>query len=206
MVPLSGISGLTQAQVASKLRKIASEFYFSQADSCAAGGAYFAAFIVLTSAIQYSAGLAIGIGPVNGPQFKAFCSTYLTAYDADSLWLSMRCGFFHRGAPQIPGTGGRAMTARPVWITHGRAMSHDPSGSIGVTSGKVTINYEDFRKDVETAFNSMLACSVTNGTLLANLRSGLQAASPGSVRGKSNPILGKVRTFWTCFKFLFTRK
>lgn len=164
---------LSDAQVRSDITGIAEEFFFRQAEAAMQHGAAYGAFIILTATLHYLANLAHGTGAVNGVEFKAFCADYLPGYDADSLWHSLRCGFFHRGVPQ--------RTGRPVALTIAHASRHDPNGSRSVQQGCVTLNAESFLSDLRSALDEMLLRAMSDAQLMAKVKVAYEKYRPVAI-------------------------
>src|SRR5579871_2108309 len=145
--------------ILNELEDIAEELYFEQAETAIANGAHYGAFIILTSALQYLAGLAHAKAPeIQEKQVRDFCRIYLPGYDAEAIYSSHRCGLFHRGVPAAAGK------TRNVVITSQCPDAHDPGGK----NGAVTLNDSNFLQDLREALGTLMKVSRGNPKVMSH--------------------------------------
>jgi len=97
------------------------------------------AFILSSCFIDYMAGFLCG-GKTGNQEYKDFVREYLKQYDADDLWLSLRCKLVHNYSE-----GGA------YWL-----KSNQPQLHRTVVNDKTIINIENFIDDLESAFHQFM--------------------------------------------------
>lgn len=165
----SGVMGQTSAHITDdelvkEIRDSVERFYFNQAEIAIGNGAAYGGFIILTAALHHAAGLPQGCGSVNRNEFRDYCQTYLADYDADALWGSLRCGFFHRGVPQ-PSNG-----VKSVVVTSEHPENHDPQGIKCINPGCITLDVEKFLVDLRKSLETLLKKTASAPCLMAKCR------------------------------------
>ena len=165
----SGVMGQTSASITddeliSEIMDSVERFFFQQAKIAIDNGAPYGGFIILTAGLHHAAGLPQGDGLVNGNEFRDYCQTYLADYDADALWGSLRCGFFHRGVPQ-PSNG-----VKSVVVTSKHPENHDPQGTQCINPGCITLDVEKFLVDLRKSIEKLLKKAASDPCLMAKCR------------------------------------
>lgn len=128
-------------------------------------GAPYGGFIILTAGLHHLAGLPQGNGSVNGEEFRDYCQKYLVGYDPDALWYSLRCGFFHRGVPQVASCG-----IKSVVVTSNNSSNHDPRGVKNINPGCITLDVEIFLEDLRDSLKKLLVKAESGPCLIAECR------------------------------------
>lgn len=124
-------TSISDNELIKEIEDSAEKFYFQQAEIAIENGAAYGGFIILTAALHHFAGLNKGVGSIDGNEIRDYCRIYLKTYDENALWKSLRCGFFHRGAPQKSGT-------KTVLLTSKNQQNHDPRGTKVINRGYIT--------------------------------------------------------------------
>jgi hypothetical protein len=175
--------------VRDRIREIMEHLFFQQAGKALGAGAAYGAAIILTAALHYLASLAYGPDEsIDGDEVRGFCEAYLEEYAAESVWLGLRCGLFHRGVPQNSARRRRKSPAQ-ARVSRGTALlhpagvpspgvvldelpgNHDPDGSRRMHPGSMTIAVPCFLEDLRSALGRFLARCERDGCLMANCRS-----------------------------------
>lgn len=150
MAPIT--TSISGDELVKEISNAAEKFYFQQAELAIEHGAAYGGFIILTAALNHLAGFLHGAGDINGPQFKKYCTDYLNHYDADALWEGLRCGFFHRGVPQ----SGFKNCNKGMVVTSNHPENHDPKGDIGINVNCITLDVDEFLKDIRSSLSKLL--------------------------------------------------
>ncbi len=123
------------------------------------GDAKLAGFILGACFIDAMAGFYCGINKEeakynSGKRFKDFVSRYLTQYDAETLYIDLRCGLVHSYAE-----GGSY-----VFTDANKGGSHFKM----TPKGKTILNLEDFLKDLKDAYRKWRDDVIKNDNLFKN--------------------------------------